>query len=166
MGGGRRTESESKSTPQKRGLLSQIAPLTLLLEQIQDHRDLGALLNQVFTISVLFQVLRATCITCIAHFFSVQTTMVTTGSPNPVQNKSKTIIALAILSMQHPLPLSWKGASTLRLPSGNHLIKKTLLFTWIPGVHESPNFIAQARKAGQFSTLSTPVSHSIDSHWM
>jgi hypothetical protein len=51
------------------------------------------------------------------------TTMVTTESPNLVQNNSPNILALSILTMHHPLSLSWKGAPILRLPS-NHFLQK------------------------------------------
>ena len=107
-----------------------------------------------------------TCIALQSENNTVQktpTTMVTTESPNPVQNNSRNILTLSILTMHHPLSLSWQGDLTRRSPS-YHFLKKTSIFTQIRGVRESPNFDAPARKAAPFLTLSIPVSHSLDYH--
>ena len=89
--------------------------------------------------------------------------MVTTGSPNPVQNNSKTIVALSILSMQHPLPLSWEGASTLRLPSSNHLIKKNTCFHLNSWSARISKFHCTGKKSRAIFDL---VNSGLSLHWL
>jgi hypothetical protein len=74
------------------------------------------------------------------------TTMVTTGSPNPVQKNSPSAHARSILMMHQPFTLSWQGTPTLLSPRNYFFEKKTPVFTQICGVHESPNSDAPSKK--------------------
>ena len=87
---------------------------------MQSH---GGNIKKCNCIARFFYVPALCCKVRIMQYKKMPMTMVTTGSLNPVQNKSRNILTPSILMMHHPLPLSWPGAPTLRLPSNNFLKK-------------------------------------------